>query len=726
MGPSLVGRVTVVTNCCTAMGKAISRRLGKAGSRLVIADSHAEKLDAFEKELRNDGCEIVAVQGITDLRSNQQRCKLINESSKRFGGIDYLIANMGENKIRGNVMDVSADQFDEMMTKYVTVPFRLVQQTMPLLEKSGRGCVILLSSISSFTPFIDCGLYSIAQNAVVSMCKALSVSAACRRVRVNCVATGFVQHDGSAAIWDKSSHDDLQNLSTMIPIGRLGRPQDCTGVIHFLLSDDAKYITGENTIVNGGLISDHLMHFQYSANDDPARVDEFFLLSKKKSLVSVLTVISNSISLGMWGVSKWITGPRSISIKRRLRLEYSTKALSISSDEYMQRRRMLVERIKNASASRNDSITSSSQTPLVIVTPSAQQQFSAPDVPYPFRQCSYFRYLCGLPLSDATLTIVAQPNQKAFTTLYFDGRSAHEELWEGPTMSNEEIISISGIDEVKKRRHLYEDLDRMNSNSVLSFDFKQFPNKNADIIKVMNEFAKKVPLREHIDCLRWIKSESEQNLMKKTCDIGARAMNAMISRSRSSSNENQIVGRLEFECRHRGASCLAYPPVVAAGNRANTIHYLDCTRVHALNDVQSKLLNITMNVRPLQLNELYFAMLDILSKNLQQIGLFKNTINQQELITLTDKICPHHVSHYLGMDVHDTATVPRNIPLQPGVIFTVEPGIYIREDNELVHEEFRGIGLRIEDDVLVTENSVEILTKHSARQTNDIEYLMKL
>lgn len=88
-----------------------------------------------------------------------------------------------------------------------------------------------------------------------------------------------------------------------------------------------------------------------------------------------------------------------------------------------------------------------------------------------------------------------------------------------------------------------------------------------------------MPVREHIDALRWIKSSAEQHLMRRTCYIGAQSMNAMIAKSRGASNENEIVGRLELEVRRRGAAGLAYPPVVAAGNRANIIHYLDANKV---------------------------------------------------------------------------------------------------------------------------------------------------
>jgi len=88
--------------------------------------------------------------------------------------------------------------------------------------------------------------------------------------------------------------------------------------------------------------------------------------------------------------------------------------------------------------------------------------------------------------------------------------------------------------------------------------------------------------------------------------------------------------------------------------------------------------------------------------------------------------CPHHVSHYLGMDVHDTSTISRGIPLQPGMICTVEPGIYIAADRHDVPEEFRGIGIRIEDDILISSDTqVEVLTEKCIKEPKKLENLIR-
>ncbi|VDK77881.1 unnamed protein product [Litomosoides sigmodontis] len=426
--------------------------------------------------------------------------------------------------------------------------------------------------------------------------------------------------------------------------------------------------------------------------------------------------------------------------------------------EYTQRRSNLITKLRQT-------ISEIKNRPLVVVLRSAIRQFYAPDVPYPFHQCSYFRYFTGLNEPDAVLVIIAGSEGKSKSVLYIEERSEKQELWEGPQLSANEIASISGLDEIKERNKLIHDLQVLMLNTsgcVVSYDTTTINVLRDGLPEVLSACKTFVSVREHIDALRWIKSSAEQHLMRQTCFIGAQSMNAMIAKSRGVSNENEIVGRLELEVRRRGASGLAYPPVVAAGNRANIIHYLDAnkavnggdtmlvdagcdyegyssdiTRVFpvsghfsapqraiydALNDVHSRLLEYLRQTELLRLNEIYLAMIEYIAENLSEEA---------------DRICPHHVSHYLGMDVHDTASVARNIPLQAGVAFTVEPGkialdlanrvlggIYIRNDNEKVRKEFRGIGMRIEDDILLGLNGVvEVLTEDAVRDPESIELL---
>ncbi|CAG9534926.1 unnamed protein product [Cercopithifilaria johnstoni] len=433
---------------------------------------------------------------------------------------------------------------------------------------------------------------------------------------------------------------------------------------------------------------------------------------------------------------------------------------TISVMEYTQRRSNLVAKLR-------ETVSEIKNKPLVVVLRSAIRQFYAPDIPYPFHQCSYFRYFTGLNQPDAVLVISAGPEQEPKSVLYIEERSEKQELWEGPGLSANEIANISGLDEIKERNKLIDDLQILILNTAgcaVSYDTTTIHALKDGLPEVLSACNTFVSVREHIDALRWIKSSAEQHLMRQTCCIGAQSMNAMIARSRGVCNENEIVGRLELEVRRRGAANLAYPPVVAAGNRANIIHYLDAnkaidgsdtvlvdagcdyegyssdiTRVFpvsghfnvlqraiydALNDVQSRLLDYLRQTELIRLNEIYLAMIEYIAENLAEVGIFSGNMGKEELLYEANRLCPHHVSHYLGMDVHDTASVARNIPLQAGVTFTVEPGIYIRHDNEKVRNEFRGIGMRIEDDILLGSNGVvEVLTKDAIRDPAGIELL---
>lgn len=114
----------------------------------------------------------------------------------------------------------------------------------------------------------------------------------------------------------------------------------------------------------------------------------------------------------------------------------------------------------------------------------------------------------------------------------------------------------------------------------------------------------------------------------------------------------------------------------------------------------------------------------LLGKELVGNGIIKKQINEEYLMKAAYQLCPHHVSHYLGMDVHDTSLVNRNIQIQPGMILTIEPGIYVNAKNKLVPKEFQGIGVRIEDDVLITEQGPVVLSRNCPKRLGDIEEII--
>lgn len=115
-------------------------------------------------------------------------------------------------------------------------------------------------------------------------------------------------------------------------------------------------------------------------------------------------------------------------------------------------------------------------------------------------------------------------------------------------------------------------------------------------------------------------------------------------------------------------------------------------------------------------------MLALLGRQLKHLGIIKSSTYDTEAVKAARRYCPHHVGHYLGMDVHDTPELSRSQPLTPGMAITIEPGLYICEDDDQVPQRFRGLGVRIEDDVVIqAEGGPLILSSNTPKTIADIE-----
>lgn len=118
-------------------------------------------------------------------------------------------------------------------------------------------------------------------------------------------------------------------------------------------------------------------------------------------------------------------------------------------------------------------------------------------------------------------------------------------------------------------------------------------------------------------------------------------------------------------------------------------------------------------------------MIELIASVILEIGLVpRERAGTQQLFSIAESLCPHHVSHYLGMDVHDCVTISRDIDIPPGTVFTIEPGLYIPVHSQFP-KEFHGIGLRIEDDIVYTKEGIEVLSGDVPRAAGDIECLMR-
>ncbi|KRZ31679.1 putative Xaa-Pro aminopeptidase 3, partial [Trichinella pseudospiralis] len=412
----------------------------------------------------------------------------------------------------------------------------------------------------------------------------------------------------------------------------------------------------------------------------------------------------------------------------------------------------------------------------VVLIPAASVRYCAPDVPHVFRQESNFFYLCGFQEPDSLLLLYGKTEEAHRSVLFVQQRSPHKELWEG---------SLAGCDGAK----WLTDVDWATVHDDFTKFFEEYLLANGQarstvMYSVVSDLSAANPCYkkaleiagnlaiygesalELIHRLRWIKSSAEVELMRKACLIGCEALADTMRYTRHCRDENVLVAKMDLELRLRGAKQLAYPPVVAGGSRANIIHYLDANQTVEENDLilmdvgcevggyvsditrtwpvsgvfskpqsilydllydcQCKLIDRIDQRRLVTLREAYLEMMALLSAELQNVGLLSGELTAQEAFNAVDQICPHHVGHYLGLDVHDTHTVPKDVPFQTGVVITVEPGLYFPSDCVDVPEEFRGIGMRIEDDVLVTSTGVDVLTDRCPKSKNDLQACIKL
>ncbi|KAF7989970.1 hypothetical protein HCN44_008644 [Aphidius gifuensis] len=438
----------------------------------------------------------------------------------------------------------------------------------------------------------------------------------------------------------------------------------------------------------------------------------------------------------------------------------------ISLDEFKTRRSKLCEKILSEKySSKNLSSTH------ILIIPSSSKVYMSDKIPYVFRQNTDFNYFTGCQEPDSILVLTINPNNNYKSTIFMQKKDERSELWDGPRTGVEAATKLFNIDEsldVSDFESFMTSFINANKNNCTIW----YDNKNIisqDIHKKLNQIIKKTKLdviltpETLFHQLRVVKSSSEINIMKQSCEIASAAISKTIEIGKPGISEHQLFATVDYESRMRGAEFLAYPPVVAAGDNANIIHYItnnqiikngdtvlmdagceyhgyssDITRTWPIDgkftDYQRVLYEVVLDVQKTlikrlenfpSLDQLFNEMCMLLGKRLQEINLIPKNFNDNELRSAAYSYCPHHVGHYLGMDVHDCGKISRGVQVEPGMIITVEPGVYVNSKNHLAPPEFHGLGIRIEDDVLITEQGPDVLTKMCPKEIQDIEDLAK-
>ena len=387
------------------------------------------------------------------------------------------------------------------------------------------------------------------------------------------------------------------------------------------------------------------------------------------------------------------------------------------------------------------------------------------DTEYPYRQESNFYYLTGFKEDNSALVFIKTKDTTKIV-LFVQKKDKQLELWTGKRLGKKKAKKRFLVDEVC----VSNDLNKMLKEYVvdkkhLYCDLNSKDKRVKKILNQVNKFKTHQNIIHFIQEMRLIKSSSEIKLIREAVSITKKAHHGVMEAKKIGKKEYELLAQIEYEFKSRGAYSDAYISIVAGGNNANTLHYIknnkplmdkelvlidagseykhyasDITRTIPVNGKftkpQKELYNLVLDtqlkiikmIKPhVKRSELQKEAEILLTKGMVKLGILKG--NYKKLIKKQKhkKYYPHGIGHWMGLDVHDPAPYvnykDNEIALDKGMILTIEPGLYIDKNDISVPKKYRGIGIRIEDDIVVTKYGYENLSSSIAKTIKEIEEL---
>ncbi len=439
------------------------------------------------------------------------------------------------------------------------------------------------------------------------------------------------------------------------------------------------------------------------------------------------------------------------------------KNSNAATDRFADRRRRLAAALKTG----------------IAVVPTAPERIRNRDAHYPYRFDSYFHYLTGFTEPEAVLVMIAgtAPASPPHSILFCREKNEEREIWDGFRHGPEGAREKFGFDEACPIALLDERMNELLENQpVIHYAPGADATWDARVIGWLNAVREKVrlgieapaaieDLRVKLDEMRLIKDAAELATMRRAADISAEAHRGAMRATRPGRHEYEIEAELLYAFRRNGAQFPAYTPIVASGPNACVLHYVgndarmadgdlllidagceldgyasDITRTFPVNGrftgPQRDVYELVLAAQHAAMhatragrgwNEPHDAAVRVLAQGMLDLGLLDGTLDAVLETESYRRFYMHRTGHWLGLDVHDAGDYKQNgawRPLVPGMVLTVEPGLYIRPGDG-VPERFCNIGVRIEDDVLVTAGECEVITHATPKSINEIEALMR-
>lgn len=411
----------------------------------------------------------------------------------------------------------------------------------------------------------------------------------------------------------------------------------------------------------------------------------------------------------------------------------------------------------------------------IVIVPAAPERIRNNDSHYPYRQDSDFHYLTGFAEPDAVLVLI--PGRSAGAEILFcRERHPEREQWDGPRVGPEGAVEDYALDDAFPIEDIDEILPGMiEGRDRIYYHFGRDTDFDLRIIAWVNRVrgeVKKgaraphefVALSHLLHDLRLFKSPAELKLMRRSAEIAAEAHCRAMQATRPGLHEHAIEAELLHTFRRHGAVA-SYEPIVGAGANACVLHYRannallndgdmllidagaefhgyasDITRTFPVNgrytNAQRAIYDIVLAAQDAAIKQVrsgrafdayHHAAVQVISQGLIDLGLLQGSLHDVVESGAFRRFYMHKTGHWLGLDVHDVGDYRIGDDfreLEAGMVLTVEPGIYIAPQLEGVPSEYLGIGVRIEDDVVVTTSEPEVMTTGVPRDAATIEALM--
>jgi NAD(P)-dependent dehydrogenase (short-subunit alcohol dehydrogenase family) len=245
----LKGKVAIVTGSSRGIGRAAAEAMADLGAKVVISSRKIEPCEEVARAIRDKGGEAIVIPCNIGRRNEVEA--LIAQTEKQLGPIDILVCNAAVNPYFGPLAEIPDEAFDKIMSSNVKSNLWLCNLAIPGMAKRGSGAVIIVSSIAALRGSLMLGAYGISKAADLGLTRNLALEWGSRNIRVNCVAPGLIKTDFARALWENP--DALAYRNERTPLRRIGTPEEVGGVIAFLASPAAGFITGEVLVVDGGV-----------------------------------------------------------------------------------------------------------------------------------------------------------------------------------------------------------------------------------------------------------------------------------------------------------------------------------------------------------------------------------------------------------------------------------------------------------------------------------------